>query len=210
MDRAGLSPDDGPTHHGLFDIAMMRCIPGIVMMQPKDEAELGHMLATMNNIGDRPSIIRYPRGAGEGVPMPTELQPLPIGKAEVLQEGADITLLALGNMNGYAAKVRELLTTQGISCAHVNARFICPLDAECIMQQAATTRLIVTMEDHIITGGFGSAVMEFLNERGCATPVLRLGWPHQFIVHGSDSQLREKYGLTPQAMADSILKTLNK
>lgn len=210
MDRAGLSPDDGPTHHGLFDIAMMRCIPGIVMMQPKDEAELGHMLATMNNIGDRPSIIRYPRGAGEGVPMPTELQPLPIGKAEMLQEGADVTLLALGNMNGYATKVRELLAAQGISCAHVNARFICPLDADCIMQQAATTRLIVTMEDHIITGGFGSAVMELLNERVCATPVLRLGWPHQFIVHGSDSQLREKYGLTPQAMADSILKALNK
>ena len=208
MDRAGLSPDDGPTHHGLFDIAMMRCIPDIIMMQPKDEAELGHMLATMNGINTLPSIIRYPRGAGEGVEMPTELKPLPIGKAEMLHPGTDITLLALGNMNGYAAKVRELLEKQGISCAHVNARFICPLDAECIMKQASETRLIVTLEDHIITGGFGSAVMELLNERRCSTPVLRLGWPHQFIEHGSETQLRERYGLTPQAMADTILKRL--
>ena len=208
MDRAGLSPDDGPTHHGLFDIAMMRCIPDIIMMQPKDEAELGHMLATMNGINTLPSIIRYPRGAGEGVEMPTELKPLPIGKAEMLYPGTDITLLALGNMNGYAAKVRELLEKQGISCAHVNARFICPLDAECIMKQASETRLIVTLEDHIITGGFGSAVMELLNERRCSTPVLRLGWPHQFIEHGSETQLRERYGLTPQAMADTILKRL--
>ena len=208
MDRAGLSPDDGPTHHGLFDIAMMRCIPDLVMMQPRDEAELGHMLATMNTINDRPSLIRYPRGAGEGVPMPAELKPLPIGKSELLATGSDITLLALGNMNGYAAKVSELLAAQGISAAHVNARFICPLDEAGILKQAEGTRLIVTMEDHVIAGGFGSAVMELLNERGCRTPVLRLGWPNQFIEHGSESQLRARYGLTPQAMAESILTRL--
>lgn len=208
MDRAGLSPDDGPTHHGLFDIAMMRCIPDLVMMQPKDEAELGHMLATMNTIEDRPSLIRYPRGAGEGVPMPVELTPLPIGKAELLQSGRDVTLLALGNMNGYAARVSELLAEQGISCAHVNARFVCPLDTGIILKQAAETRLIVTMEDHVIAGGFGSAVMEMLNERGCSTPLLRLGWPNQFIEHGSEEQLRSKYGLTPQAMAATILNSL--
>lgn len=210
MDRAGLSPDDGPTHHGLFDIAMMRCIPDLVMMQPRDEAELGHMLATMNTIEDRPSLIRYPRGAGEGVPMPAELTPLPIGKAELLHSGRDVTLLALGNMNGYAAKVRELLEARSVSCAHVNARFICPLDTDTILQQAAETRLIVTMEDHVIAGGFGSAVMEELNEKGCATPVLRLGWPNQFIEHGSEDQLRAKYGLTPQAMAERIFNRLNK
>ena len=209
MDRAGLSPDDGPTHHGLFDIAMMRCIPDLVMMQPRDEAELGHMLATMNGINDRPSIIRYPRGNGEGVGMPAELTPLPIGKAEKLAGGSDITLLALGNMNGYAARVRELLAAQGISAAHVNARFVCPLDAESIMQQAAETRLIVTLEDHVIAGGFGSAVMELLNEQGCTTPVLRIGWPHQFIEHGREDQLRSKYGLTPEAMTATILNRLN-
>ena len=205
MDRAGLSPDDGPTHHGLFDIAMMRCIPGLVMMQPKDEAELGHMLATMNTINDAPSIIRYPRGAGEGVDMPGKLTPLPVGKAEVLAEGSEVCLLALGNMNGYAAQVRELLEAQGISCAHVNARFICPLDADCIRQQADSTKLIVTLEDHVVAGGFGSAVMELLSEQGCSTPVLRIGWPNQYIEHGTETRLRAKYGLTPQAIAERIL-----
>ncbi len=205
MDRAGLSPDDGPTHHGLFDIAMMRAIPNLVMMQPKDEAELGHMLCTMNGICDRPSLIRYPRGTGEGVPMPAELSPLPIGKAEMLAEGTDITLLALGNMNRYAAEVRGLLEAQGISCAHVNARFICPLDAECILKQAADTRLIVTLEDHVVAGGFGSAVMEMLNEQRCSTPVLRIGWPNRFIEHGREDQLRNKHGLTPEAIAATIL-----
>ena len=205
MDRAGLSPDDGPTHHGLFDIAMMRAIPNLVMMQPKDEAELGHMLCTMNGICDRPSLIRYPRGTGEGVSMPAELSPLPIGKAEMLAEGTDITLLALGNMNRYAAEVRELLEAQGISCAHVNARFICPLDAEFILKQAADTRLIVTLEDHVVAGGFGSAVMEMLNEQRCSTPVLRIGWPNRFIEHGREDQLRNKHGLTPEAIAATIL-----
>lgn len=205
MDRAGLSPDDGPTHHGLFDIAMLRCIPNLVMMQPKDEAELGHMLATMNTISSQPSAIRYPRGTGEGVPMPQKLTPLPLGKAEKLADGTDITLLALGNMNGYAAKVRSILAEQGISCAHVNARFISPLDSACILQQATATRLIVTLEDHVIAGGFGSAVMELLNEHAAATPVLRIGWPNQFIEHGSEAQLRSKYGLTPEAIANRIL-----
>ena len=208
MDRAGLSPDDGPTHHGLFDIAMLRCIPNLVMMQPKDEAELGHMLATMNTISNQPSAIRYPRGTGEGVPMPQELTPLPLGKAEKLADGTDITLLALGNMNGYAAKVRSILAEQGISCAHVNARFTSPLDSACILQQAAATRLIVTLEDHVIAGGFGSAVMELLNEHAAATPVLRIGWPNQFIEHGSEAQLRSKYGLTPEAIANRILNHL--
>ena len=206
MDRAGLSPDDGPTHHGLFDIAMMRAIPNLVMMQPKDEAELGHMLCTMNGITDRPSLIRYPRGTGEGVPMPAELTPLPIGKAEILSEGTDITLLALGNMNSYAARVRHILEARGLSCAHVNARFICPLDTDCILQQAEKTRLIVTLEDHVVAGGFGSAVMEMLNEQNCSTPVLRIGWPNQFIEHGREDQLRSKHGLTPEAIAATILK----
>lgn len=208
MDRAGLSPDDGPTHHGLFDIAMMRAIPRLIMMQPKDEAELGHMLATMNGIDDQPSLIRYPRGAGEGVPTPETLQPLPIGKAELIHQGTDITLLALGNMNGYAAAVRSMLEAQGISCAHINARFICPLDADTILQQAAATRLIVTLEDHVIAGGFGSAVMELLNERRSSTPVLRIGWPNQFIEHGREDQLREKYGLTPAGICQNILNQL--
>lgn len=207
MDRAGLSPDDGPTHHGLYDIAMLRSIPNLIMMQPRNEGELAGMLRTMNDINHCPSAIRYPRGTAEGVELPHEPQPLPIGKAEVLEDGTDIILLALGNMNATAAKVRELLLQDGkYSCAHINARFICPLDSELILQKAAGARLIVTLEDHTIVGGFGSAVMELLNSNNCPTPVQRIGWPAQFIEHGSDALLREKHGLTPPAICNTILK----
>ena len=205
MDRAGLSPDDGPTHHGLFDIAMLRCIPDLVFMQPADEAELAQMLATMNGINDRPSAIRYPRGCGEGVEVPADPQPLPIGKARVLEEGEDICLLALGNMNRLAAETAEILKGSGISCTRVNARFICPLDEECILQMAERHRLVVTLEDHVVAGGFGSAVLELLNSRRISTPVLCIGWPHAFVEHGSQQLLREKYELTPRAVAAKIL-----
>lgn len=208
MDRAGLSPDDGPTHHGLFDIAMMRAIPDLIMMQPKDEAELAAMLRTMNNIDDAPSAIRYPRGAGEGITMPESPAPLPIGKAEVLCEEGEVVLLALGNMNALAAAVKDTLAARDIRCAHINARFIRPLDKACILRFAAERHLIVTLEDHVIAGGFGSAVMELLNEHGCATPVLRIGWPDAFIEHGKEQQLRELHGLTPAAVAATIQQRL--
>ncbi len=209
MDRAGLSPDDGPTHHGLYDIAMMRSIPDLVMMQPRDEAEFCHMLATMNGINDRPSAIRYPRGAGEGVPLPATPEPLPIGKAELLHEGGDITLLALGNMNRVAAEVAELLEKYGVECTRVNARFIKPLDAECICTHARGKDLVVTLEDHSIVGGFGSAVMELLEAEGIGTPVLRIGWPDAFVEHGKEAQLREKHGLTPSAIVAAIEERLS-
>lgn len=208
MDRAGLSPDDGPTHHGLFDIAMMRAIPDLIMMQPKDEAELAAMLRTMNDIDDTPSAIRYPRGAGEGITMPESPAPLPIGKAEVLCEEGEVVLLALGNMNALAAAVKDTLAARDIRCAHINARFIRPLDEACILRFAAERHLIVTLEDHVIAGGFGSAVMELLNEHGCATPVLRIGWPDAFIEHGKEQQLRELHGLTPAAVATTIQQRL--
>lgn len=205
MDRAGLSPDDGPTHHGIYDIAMMRSIPNLIMMQPKDEAELADMLFTMNSIDSCPSAIRYPRGAAEGVQIPESPRLLPIGKAETLAEGTDIVLLALGNMNGTARKVREELQSRGISCGHINARFICPLDEELLLQVARSGSLLVTMEDHTIVGGFGSAVMELLNERGLNTRVLRIGWPNEFVEHGKEAELREKHRLTPSAIGQTIL-----
>ncbi len=205
MDRAGLSPDDGPTHHGLFDISMLRAIPNLVMMQPKDEAELCHMLCTMNNISDKPSAIRYPRGCGVGVPLPRELTPLPIGKAEILADGADIALLALGNMNAPAAELRTQLESRGLSCAHINARFIKPLDADTLAHYASRCKLIVTLEDHSIHGGFGSAVLEKLNELHLATPLLRIGWPDTFVEHGTLARLREKYGLSTEKMLANIL-----
>ncbi len=216
MDRAGLSPDDGPTHHGLYDIAMMRCIPNLIMMQPKDEAELCHMLATMNGIADRPSAIRYPRGAGEGVPLPAQPEPLPLGKAEVISDGGDtaaVTLVALGPMNRTAAEVAELLAAEGIACTHINARFVKPLDEECLLAHATkegdAKKLVVTLEDHCISGGFGSAVLELMSAKGIDTPLLRIGWPDAFVEHGKDGQLREKHGLTPTAIADAIRAKLD-
>ncbi|MGN0869154.1 MAG: 1-deoxy-D-xylulose-5-phosphate synthase [Akkermansia sp.] len=204
MDRAGLSPDDGPTHHGLFDIAMLRAIPGLILMQPKDEAELAAMLCTMNGIESGPSAIRYPRGVGEGVALPPNPPPLPIGKAELLSEGSDVALIALGNMNALAAAVRAELEAGGLSCAHVNARFVCPLDTDCLMRHAKHCRLLVTLEDHVISGGFGSAVLEQLNEQGCTTPLMRVGWPDAFITHGREEQLRAQHGLTPEALVQRI------
>ena len=208
MDRAGLSPDDGPTHHGLFDISMLRCIPNLVMMQPKDEAELCHMLYTMNGINDKPSAIRYPRGCGEGVELPETPVELPIGKAEILQDGNDVAILALGNMNSLASGVCETLKAAGLSCAHLNARFIKPLDTEAIAQYAAKCQLLVTMEDHSIYGGFGSAVIEKMSELGQSTPVLRIGWPDAFVEHGSLGQLRAKHRLTVEDIAADILAKL--
>lgn len=209
MDRAGLSPDDGPTHHGLYDISMLRCIPNLIMMQPRDEAELCHMLATMNTIDHCPSAVRYPRGAGAGAVLPEKPQPLPIGKAEVLADGGEVALVALGNMNSVAAEVRILLAEQGIESAHINARFIKPLDVGCLLDYAKRCRLVVTLEDHCVTGGFGSAVQEALGDACCGTPVLRIGWGDVFVEHGSLAQLRAKHGLTPTDISNKILTRLS-
>ncbi len=204
MDRAGLSPDDGPTHHGLFDIAMLRCIPGLLIMQPKDEAELASMLETMNEYNEGPSAIRYPRGCGSGVTMPKHPEPLPIGKAEVLCEGKDIALFALGNQCAVAERIRSLLAEQHIDVAVINARFVCPLDSDCLRHYAETSTLLCTLEDHVIAGGFGSAVLEELNRLRICVPTEVIGWPNEFIEHGSDTLLREKHGLTPEAIAERI------
>lgn len=209
MDRAGLSPDDGPTHHGLFDIAMLRAIPNLVLMQPRDEAELARMLCTMNDYSSGPTAIRYPRGAGTGAPVSTHPEPLPVGKAEVLREGNDIAIFALGNQCAVALKAAEILETRGISAAVVNARFVKPIDAECLLHYANRVPLLATLEDHVVTGGFGSAALECLQTAGSATPIRIIGWPDAFIEHGGDSLLRAKYGLTPEAIADNLQQQLD-
>ncbi len=196
MDRAGLSADDGPTHHGLFDIAMLRSIPNLMMMQPKDEAEFVNMIHTMNAWNDGPSAIRYPRGIGLGVALPESPEILPVGKAEVEQEGTDITLVSLGSMISLARETSRALEAEGKSVTIINARFIRPLDSETICRYAKQSQLVCTFEDHSIVGGFGSAVLEALNDAHIQTPSLLIGWPDQFIEHGSESILREKYGLT--------------
>ena len=209
MDRAGLSPDDGPTHHGLFDIAMIRSIPNIVFMQPKDEAEFVHMLRTMNHYQNGPTVIRYPRGCGAGTPVPAKAEILPIGKAEVLQTGRDVTLVSLGTMIGIARETASLLEARGYTVTLINARFIKPLDDECIRRHAARSRVVCTFEDHSISGGFNSAVLESLETGYVNTPVEAIAWPDQFIEHGSESILRKKYGLTAEAALQKIITHLN-
>jgi 1-deoxy-D-xylulose-5-phosphate synthase len=197
MDRAGLSPNDGPTHHGVFDIAYLRCVPNAVIMQPKDEDELVDMLHTCLQLPG-PGFIRYPRGAATGNGIKAEPAVLPLGQAEVLREGSNIIIWALGPMVAEALKVADRLATEeGLSVGVVNARFIKPLDRHLLLSQAAGVPLLVTLEDHVATGGFGSAVLEVLQEADCLTPVERIGWPDKFIEHGSSAEiLRAAYGLS--------------
>jgi len=202
MDRSGLSPQDGPTHHGLFDIAYLRCIPNIIAMAPKDEDELVDMMFTATHI-KHPTFIRYPRGAAEGVEIKEEPKLLEVGKAEVVQhfnnkEGARrIAIFGLGNLNSMAMKSAQQLADLGYDVAVINPRFTKPIDAATTLFFAEGSDLIVTMEDHALHGGYGSSVVELLNEHQIQTPVMRVGWPDQFIEHATSANyLREKYGLT--------------
>ncbi len=206
MDRAGLSPNDGPTHHGLFDIAYLRCVPNAVVMQPKDEDELVDMLHTSLHLPG-PGFIRYPRGAGAGAPVKAEPALLPVGQAEVLKVGTQIILWALGNMVPEALRLAQRLEREEqLSVGVVNARFAKPLDRNLLLSQAAVVPLIVTMEDHVLAGGFGSAVLETLQEARCTTPVERIGWPDKFIEHGSSVDvLRAACGLAPDDIATRVI-----
>jgi len=209
MDRAGLSGDDGPTHHGLFDIAYLRGIPGIVLMAPKDEDELADMMKTALELSG-PSAIRYPRGAVAGVARKPEPQLLPIGKAEVLSDGSDVAILGLGSMIALAQELAAALERDGYSAAVINPRFIKPLDSELLQRYASRVAAFVTFEDHVKMGGFGSAVVEALDEMGLALPVVRIGWPDQFIEHGKVDRLRAKYGLTVEAALAQVLPLLTR
>jgi 1-deoxy-D-xylulose-5-phosphate synthase len=195
MDRAGLSGDDGPTHHGLFDIAYLRGIPGIVLMAPKDEDELADMMKTALQLSG-PSAIRYPRGAVAGVPRKAAPEVIPVGKAEVLQDGADVAILGLGPMIKMAQELAGRLEQDGFSAAVINPRFVKPIDREMLEHYAGRVSAFVTFEDHVKMGGFGSAVVEALDELGSSIPVVRIGWPDQFIEHGKVDDLRAKYGLS--------------
>ena len=210
MDRAGLSGDDGPTHHGFFDIAYLRSIPGVVAMQPRDEEEFADMLWTMANYHEGPIAIRYPRGAGTGAVPKKTPRLLEIGKAEVIRHGTDVALFGLGNFCGVAAEVADLLDKEGIKAAVINPRWIKPLDTATLEFLARGTRLVCTLEDHAVAGGFGSAVAEHLSDSGITTPLVRIGWPDQFIEHGSVAILRAKYGLTPEAIAARIRSELSR
>lgn len=202
MDRAGLSANDGPTHHGLFDVAYLRCVPRAVVMAPKDEHELQAMLRTAL-AHDGPAFIRYPRGAATGAPAPVlAVQALPIGRAEIVRAGVEVQIWALGTMVADALALADKLAAEtGLSVGVVNARFAKPLDQELLLAQAADARLVVTLEDAVVTGGFGSAVLETLAEARSTTPVERIGWPDAFVGHASSvAELRAQHGLAPAQM----------
>ena len=205
MDRAGVSPSDGPTHHGLFDIAYLRCVPNVTLMQPKDEDEFADMLHTALRSG-APMFIRYPRGAAAGKAVKAQPALIPLGQAEVLRAGADVQLWALGTMVPEALALAEQLAAQtGLSVGVVNARFAKPLDATLLVTQAKAAKLVVTLEDGAVTGGFGTGALETLAEFGVRTPVLRLGWPDRFVGHATDVKtLRAANGLAPEQMLAAI------
>jgi 1-deoxy-D-xylulose-5-phosphate synthase len=201
MDRAGLSANDGPTHHGLFDIAYLRCLPNVIAMAPKDEDELVDMMFTATH-ENHPMFIRYPRGNAEGVPIKEQPRLLEIGKAEVVQNFSNtgqrkVALFGLGNLNSMARKAAAQLAGEGFDCAVINPRFTKPIDAGTHEFFGKAADVIVTMEDHALMGGYGSSVLEHFSEMGVTTPVVRIGWPDQFIEHASSQDvLRQRHGLT--------------
>jgi 1-deoxy-D-xylulose-5-phosphate synthase len=207
MDRAGLSGDDGPTHHGLFDIMYLRGIPGMVLMAPKDEDELADMMKTALQLPG-PSAIRYPRGAVPGVTCKSEPQVIPVGHAEVLKDGGDVAILGLGPMTAMARELADRLEHDGYSAAVINPRFVKPLDRAMLAEYAGRVAAFVTIEDHVKMGGFGSAVIEALQELGSPVPVVRIGWPDQFIEHGKIEELRARHGLTADAAQAQVLPLL--
>ncbi|HEY0308647.1 MAG TPA: 1-deoxy-D-xylulose-5-phosphate synthase [Acidobacteriaceae bacterium] len=208
MDRGGLSGDDGPTHHGLFDISYLRGIPNIIHMVPKDEDELADMLYTAL-LHPGPSAVRYPRGIGTGVTVKDVPVAIEVGKAEVIRDGSDVAIFGLGALLPLASELGEMLERDGLSAAVINPRFTKPLDKELIERYARQVGLIVTFEDHVLMGGFGSAVLEALSAAGLDVPVVRVGWPDEFIEHGKVDALREKYGLTAAAAYQKALPYLD-
>ncbi len=214
MDRAGLSANDGPTHHGLFDISFLRCVPNIIAMSPKDEDELADMLFTASR-QNHPAFIRYPRGAAEGVPIKDNPAMLQIGKAELIQPYSQsgerkVALFALGNMQTIAKAASKLLKEAGYDVAVINPRFTKPLDNELTSYFGRISDVVVTIEDHVLTGGYGSSVLELYSEQRIVTPLIRLGWPDQFIEHASSvAHLRAKYGLTAENLVQWVETALS-
>jgi 1-deoxy-D-xylulose-5-phosphate synthase len=196
LDRGGVVGADGPTHHGVFDLAYLRCIPNLVVMAPSNEAELTAMLSTSLAYDDGPIALRYPRGNGIGVEMPEVAEPLPIGKAAILHEGADVLFLGLGTGATVATEVAQRLReTEGLDPTVIDARFLRPLDEELIVSLAARHELVCTFEEGTVRGGFGSAVLELLHERMSEVPVTRLfGLPDHFLAHGTPEEVLAEAG----------------
>ena len=206
IDRAGLVGEDGPTHHGVFDLAYMRMIPNMRVLAPSNEAELVNALHTALELGG-PFAIRYPRGAAAGVPLPEEPCVLEPGRAQTLREGSDVALLAFGRMVGHALKAAELLEEAGVSARVVDMRWVKPLDVDAVVA-AASTKLVVTLEEGVIMGGAGSAIMEIMADQTLTTPVLQLGIPDEFVTQGTANELFRSLNLHPEGIVQSVSKRL--
>ncbi|QOX79234.1 1-deoxy-D-xylulose-5-phosphate synthase [Trichlorobacter lovleyi] len=202
LDRGGVVGNDGPTHHGVFDLSYLRHIPNMTLMAPKDENELQHMLKTAIE-HNGPMALRYPRGNGYGVPLDQDLKPLPIGRAELLREGADGVLVALGSMVYPALDAAAELAAEGLDLGVVNARFVKPLDAELLLQLVKRYGRLVTLEENALQGGFGTAVLELLEEQGLQAQVLRIGYPDRYVEQGEQHELRAMHGLDKEGIAKS-------
>jgi 1-deoxy-D-xylulose-5-phosphate synthase len=206
MDRAGLVGDDGPTHHGAFDIAYLRCLPNIVLMAPRDEAMLARMLRTALTYDGGPVGLRYPRGEGVGVPLPRALTPISIGTGELLREGdGKVAIVGYGTGVQKALEAAGLLEERGIEVTVADARFAKPIDAGLMAQLAAEHELLVTVEEGVLAGGFGSAVWETLSDGGEHVPrMLRVGLPDRYVTHGKPALLHAEVGFTGKAIAARI------
>jgi 1-deoxy-D-xylulose-5-phosphate synthase len=205
LDRAGLVGDDGPTHHGAFDIAYLRCLPNIVLMAPRDEAMLTRMLRTALTYDDGPVALRYPRGEGVGVPMPRTIAPIEIGRGEVLREGDRVAIVGYGSGVQKGLEAADLLSEGGVDVTVADARFAKPLDEDLLAALAAEHDLLVTVEEGVLAGGFGSAVWECLNDAGGQVPrILRVGLPDRYVAHGKPALLHAEVGFTGRAIAQRI------
>jgi 1-deoxy-D-xylulose-5-phosphate synthase len=203
MDRAGLVGDDGPTHHGAFDIAYLRCLPNITLMAPRDEAMLVHMLHTALQVGG-PVGLRYPRGEAVGVPLPETPELIEVGTGEILREGERVAIVGYGTGVKQALGAADLLAEGGLDVTVADARFAKPLDTGLLAQLAAEHDLLVTVEEGVLAGGFGTGVWEALSEGGLDARILRVGLPDRYVTHGAPKLLHAEVGYTPERIAERI------
>jgi 1-deoxy-D-xylulose-5-phosphate synthase len=209
IDRAGLVGDDGPTHHGAFDIAYLRCVPNMVLMAPRDEAMLVHMLHTALTYDEGPIALRYPRGEALGVPLPAVPDQLEIGTGELLREGERVALVGYGTGVQKALEAADLLAGEGCHVTVADARFAKPLDAGLIARLAVEHELVVTVEEGVLRGGFGTAVWETLDDAGAAARIIRVGLPDRFVTHGDPRLLHEEVGFTAERIAERVLGAIS-
>jgi 1-deoxy-D-xylulose-5-phosphate synthase len=209
LDRAGIVGSDGATHHGIFDLAYMRCIPNLKIAAPRNEIELRHLMFTAQQEDMGPFVIRYPRGKGSIVDWKQPMRVLTIGKGEKLKEGKDIAVLTIGTMANSASKaIEEVDKKLNLSIAHYDLRFLKPLDEEILHEVGKNFKKVITIEDGVIQGGFGSAVLEFMSDNGYSVSIKRLGIPDTFVEHGTPEELYTMLKLDADGIAASLIETI--